>query len=81
MICGLFAYWEPEMSIEVGSRVLCRCPDSWVDGREAVVEQMDSTSSDGIRGCLLRVPGHGLTVVELTYLEPIKEHGAREFLL
>lgn len=60
------------MGISVGDRVVCKSPGSWVDGREATVEQLEVTSSDGITGCLLRVPKHGLTVVPPSELEKVE---------
>lgn len=49
---------------DVGDRVVCNAPGSWVHGKAGVVLAVNVTSSDGITGYQLRIDGSdGYTVV------------------
>lgn len=49
---------------DIGDRVVCNAPGSWVHGKTATVEALDVASTDGINGHRLKVDGtSGYTVV------------------
>jgi hypothetical protein len=65
----------PPDNFRVGDKVVCHVPGSWVDGRTATIEALSVTSSDGIHGHYLKVPGIGVTVVPHYELALFKEDG------
>jgi hypothetical protein len=48
---------------DVGDRVVCNSPGSWVHDKQGTVQAVDVLSPDNIRGYQLRIEGHGITVV------------------
>ena len=70
--------YDPEFGagegpFQIGDRVVCRLPGSWVDGKTGVVGALDVEASDGITGHRIDFPS-GYSVVppeELEHAEPL----------
>jgi len=65
-----------KIQFKIGDRVRMHEEGSWVDGREGTIGALDVTSSDGIHGHRIDVPGHGYTIVEPEFLELLPGGGA-----
>lgn len=62
------------IKFKYGQRVLMKVPGSWVDGLEGTIIQDDIvTSTDQVTGHVIRVPGHGITVVPPHELSLVEE--------
>jgi hypothetical protein len=49
--------------MKVGDRIICRIPDSWLDGREAIVTEVNDISDDPNREHCIRVDGVGVSTI------------------
>lgn len=56
----------------VGDAVVCNVPGSWCHGMLGIITMQHATASDGISGCMVQIPGHGVTVVPLDDLIIVK---------
>lgn len=61
------------MKFQIGDRVICNYPGSWLDKKIGTIERVDEWSqSDQIRGHYLIMDGGGITIIEEHYLEIYK---------